>query len=245
MDREPGDVVAGALDLAGVQPRPDFESQALSIGSGAARLMMPTPRNEVITRSWGFSASNWCKLPMWSKSVWVSQIHFRSPGSMTDRRAGMNSSLPTTSPVSTRTGSEPCMTNAFTGTSPKPGIGKFVVRTSMSGATLYAVTMTSPHWSGIPVLGVPATLHPHREDCQGGAPGLAAVTSQLFRPGRRPGIHDHGEGGAWAGLRRGTGRRGHGPPPAPSPLPRPGAWISPVRLRRRRERRHADHVDVE
>ena len=80
--------------------------------------MMPTPRNVVMTRSFGFSASNWCRLPMWSKSVWVSQSHFRSAGSMTDRRAGMNSPFCTTAPVSTRMGSEPLMTNALIGTRP-------------------------------------------------------------------------------------------------------------------------------
>ena len=37
---------------------------------------------------------------------------------MTDRRAAMKSALSTTVPVSTRTGSEPLMTNALIGTSP-------------------------------------------------------------------------------------------------------------------------------
>ena len=86
-----------------------------------------------MTRSRGFSASSRCSEPMWSKSVWVSQIHRRSAGSITERSAVMNSSLCTTVPVSTRTGSVPWSTNALIGTSPNPGIGKFVVRTSMPG----------------------------------------------------------------------------------------------------------------
>ena len=42
---------------------------------------------------------------MWSKSVWVNQIQRRSAGSMTDRNTVMKSSLSTTVPVSTSTGS--------------------------------------------------------------------------------------------------------------------------------------------
>lgn len=73
---------------------------------------------------------------MWSKSGWVSQIHLRSPGSITDRKAVRNWSLSMTAPVSTRTGSGPWRTNALIGTSPKPGIGKLDVSTSMSAAPL-------------------------------------------------------------------------------------------------------------
>ncbi len=101
--------------------------------------MTPTARNVVITRRSGFSASSWCNVPMWSASVWVSQIHLRSPGSMTDRRAGRNCSLSTTAPVSTRMGSEPWRTNALMGTNPMPGTGKLDVSTSMSGVALYEV----------------------------------------------------------------------------------------------------------
>ena len=55
---------------------------------------------------------------------------------MTDRRAAMNSSLSTTAPVSTSTGSAAWSTNALIGMSPKPGTGKLDVNTSMSGAAL-------------------------------------------------------------------------------------------------------------
>ncbi len=115
---------------------PGLTKLTLSMGKGAERLMMPTPRNVVITRSFGFSSSSWCRLPMWSESVWVSQIHLRSAGSMTDRRVDMNCWLSTTAPVSTRMGSDPLITKALIGTSPKPGIGKFEVMTSMSEAAL-------------------------------------------------------------------------------------------------------------
>ena len=105
---------------------------------------MPTPMNVVINRSRGFASSSRCRHPMWSKSVCVSQIHLRSAGSITDCRAVMNSSLSTTAPVSTRIGSSPLMTKAFTGTIPKPGIGMSDVITSISGAASYVFTISRP-----------------------------------------------------------------------------------------------------
>ena len=59
---------------------PGLSRWTLSIGSGADRLRMPTPRNMVTTRIFGFSASKRCKQPMWSKSGWVSQIQFEVAG---------------------------------------------------------------------------------------------------------------------------------------------------------------------
>ena len=89
-----------------------------------------------MTRNWGFSANKRCNEPMWSKSVWVSQIQRSSDGSMTDARAAMKSSLSMTVPVSTSTGSAACTTNTLIGMSPNPGTGKLEVNTSMSGAAL-------------------------------------------------------------------------------------------------------------
>jgi hypothetical protein len=45
-------------------------------------------------------------------------------------------------------GSDPLITNALIGTNPKPGIGKLDVRTSMSDAALYELTMPSPSVKG-------------------------------------------------------------------------------------------------
>jgi hypothetical protein len=98
--------------------------------------MIPTPRNVVMTVGRGFSASRRWSEPMWSKSVWLSQIQRRSDGSMTVRSASMYSSVWTTVPVSTSTGSDPWRTNELIGTNPSPGTWKFVVSTSMSGAAL-------------------------------------------------------------------------------------------------------------
>ena len=73
---------------------------------------------------------------MWSKSVCVSQIQRRSAGSITDRRAAMNSSLCTTEPVSTSTGSSAWITKALMARLPKPLMALVDVTTSTSGAAL-------------------------------------------------------------------------------------------------------------
>ena len=69
--------------------------------------MIPTPRNEVMTRILGLSSSRVAREPMWSKSVWVSQIQRNAWGSITDRRAAKKSAPPATVPVSTSRGSMP------------------------------------------------------------------------------------------------------------------------------------------
>ena len=40
--------------------------------------MMPTPMNDVITRRSGLASRSAAMEPMWSKSVWVSQVQRRS-----------------------------------------------------------------------------------------------------------------------------------------------------------------------
>src|SRR5258706_204601 len=64
---------------------------------------------------------------MWSKSVWVSQIQRSSPGSITDVSADMNSAPPATVPVSTRTGSLPCSTNALMASEPRAAMSAALV----------------------------------------------------------------------------------------------------------------------
>ena len=53
--------------------------------------MAPTPRNVVTTLRSAFSSSSACSAPMWSASVWVSQIQRRSATSTTVRRPSRNS----------------------------------------------------------------------------------------------------------------------------------------------------------
>ena len=50
---------------------------------------------------------------MWSKSVWAWPMQRSMAGSITDRSSARNSALPATVPVSTRSGSLPCSTNAL------------------------------------------------------------------------------------------------------------------------------------
>jgi hypothetical protein len=69
--------------------------------------MMPTPTNEVMTRTRELISSRLATEPMWSKSVWVSQIHCSVLGSISDERAVRKSAPPATVPVSTRRGSVP------------------------------------------------------------------------------------------------------------------------------------------
>ena len=106
---------------------------------------MPTPRNDVMTRSCGFSSSSAGREPMWSKSVWVSQIHRRSAGSITDCSAVRNSPLPPTVPVSTRIGSTSCSTKALMASEPRVGMSAVVLMTSTPGvAVKQAVTVVPP-----------------------------------------------------------------------------------------------------
>ena len=57
-----------------------------------------------MTRIFGFASSRVAREPMWSKSVWVSQIQRSWPGSITDAERGHESVRPATVPVSTRSG---------------------------------------------------------------------------------------------------------------------------------------------
>jgi hypothetical protein len=72
----------------------------------------------------GAASSNRIRLPVWSRSSWVSQIQRRSEGRMTDSRALRNWSPRTAVPASKRTGSVESMTKAFIGMTPAPGTGQ-------------------------------------------------------------------------------------------------------------------------
>ena len=128
-----GGLYAASVRSPIVSFSPWLSRYSRSMGSGAKVLMMPVPRNVVIRRSSGFSSSSRARLPMWSKSVWLSQIHRSSAGSITERSDVMKSSASTKACVSTSIGSAPLKTKAFTGISPNPGIGISDAITSMSG----------------------------------------------------------------------------------------------------------------